>query len=490
MVVSFHRSLLLPRLPVRVRLMASLLAILVLLSACQHRRVLSNTPPPETTAPPAPVATAPPPEIIAPPAPEPEPAPPPEPIIVEAPPVEPIAPPPPVIPEESIVPALVELPPGPVSVALLLPLTGPSTDLGQALFEAAQLALFDVGNEDFVLLPRDTLGTPEGAAIAANQALADGARLVIGPLFSGSVAAVAPITQLARVNVVAFSSDRSVARPGVYLMGFLPGQQVVRVVEYAITRGLKWFTALAPSNAYGQSMVAALTRATQAAGAVMVDPLFFPADAETASDVEEIVRFMANYDVRRTVLLAQRQQLMAQDDEISQAALQRLEGIDTLGAAGYDAVLLPEGGPRLLSIAPLFPYYDIESPEVRLLGTYQWESVVGEREPALFGGWFAAPPPGARRDFEARFEANFGYRPPRLASLAYDAVALAGALAKLPDGRGFSAETLTSGSGFRGVDGIFRFTPDGANERGLAVLEVTREGAKTIDQAPRSFAGF
>ncbi|MCH7943884.1 MAG: penicillin-binding protein activator [Proteobacteria bacterium] len=284
MVVSFHRSLLLPRLPVRVRLMASLLAILVLLSACQHRRVLSNTPPLETTAPPAPVATAPPPEIIAPPAPEPTPAPPPEPVIVEAPPVEPIAPPPPVIPEEPIVPALVELPPGPVSVALLLPLTGPSADLGQALFEAAQLALFDVGNEDFVLLPRDTLGTPEGAAIAANQALADGARLVIGPLFSGSVAAVAPITQLAGVNVVAFSSDRSVARPGVYLMGFLPGQQVVRVVEYAITRGLKWFTALAPSNAYGQSMVAALTRATQAAGAVMVDPLFFSCQDPSAHE--------------------------------------------------------------------------------------------------------------------------------------------------------------------------------------------------------------
>ena len=172
------------------------------------------------------------------------------------------------------------------------------------------------------------------------------------------------------------------------------------------------------------------------------------------------------------------------------ASVHAPEGTHPPGAAGLAGVLPPEGGPRRPSTAPLFPYSDIESPEVRLLGTYQWESVVGEREPALFGGWFAAPPPGARRDFEARFEANFGYRPPRLASLAYDAVALAGALAKLPDGRGFSAETLTSGSGFRGVDGIFRFTPDGAIERGLAVLEVTHEGAITIDQAPKSFAGF
>ena len=472
------------RLPVlpSLRVSAAMVAAIVLLSACQHRGPLSSTPPPETTAPPPPVVMAPPPTPV---------TEPPQAAVVVVPTIAPMAPSEPLMAADAPPPARpLTLPPGPVSVALLLPLTGPSAALGQALFEAAQLALFDIGNEDFVLLPRDTGGTPEGAADAANQALADGAQLVLGPLFSGSVAAVAPLARIAGVNVVAFSSDRSVARPGVYLMGFLPAQQVTRVVEYAITRDLKWFTALAPSTAYGQSMVAAMTEATQAAGGVLVEPLFFPADAETAKDVEDIVRFMANYDVRHAALLAQRQQLMAQDDEISRAALLRLEGIDTIGGAGFDAVLLPEGGSRLLSIAPLFPFFDIDSPEVRLLGTYQWESVVDEHEPALFGGWFAAPPPEARAEFEKRFETNFGYGPPRLASLAYDAVALAGALAKLPDGRGFSTETLTNGSGFRGVDGIFRFTLDGGNERGLAVLEVTPEGAKTIDQAPKSFAGF
>lgn len=481
MVVSFRRSLFRSHYFRRARMIAGMLAILIFASACQHSRPSSSTAPPITTAPPAPVVLAPPPEPVAPPV-----------LVtpVEVSVVEPVAPSEPLnLPEPYTLPPLA-LPPGPVSVALLLPLSGPSSELGQALFEAAQLALFDIGNEDFVLLPRDTGGTAEGAVRAANQALTAGARLVLGPLFSSSVAAVAPLTRLAGVNVVAFSSDRSVARPGVYLMGFLPAQQVTRVVEYAIGQKLQWFTALAPSNAYGESMVGALTEVTQAIGGILVEPLFFPAEAETAADVEDIVRFMANYDVRRAALLSQRDQLMAQDDEISRAALDRLEGISTIGGAGFDAVLLPEGGPRLLSIAPLFPYFDIDSPEVRLLGTYQWESVVGEHEPALFGGWFAAPPPAARADFEKRFEDNFGYSPPRLASLAYDAVALAGALAKLPDGQGFSADTLTNGSGFRGVDGIFRFTPDGGNERGLAVLEVTPEGAKTIDEAPKSFAGF
>jgi hypothetical protein len=196
---------------------------------------------------------------------------------------------------------------------------------------------------------------------------------------------------------------------------------------------------------------------------------------------------MANYDVRRAALLAERQRLIAQDDAASLAAL---EDVDTLGATGFDAVLLPEGGPRLLTIAPLFPFYDLDSAKIRLLGTNQWETAALASEPALHGGWYAAPPPSARLDFEVRFAETFGYAPPRLATLAYDAVALAGALARLPGGSGFTRETLTSPGGFRGVDGIFRFTADGANQRGLAVLEVTAAGAKLVDEAPASFAGY
>ncbi|MFP6741516.1 MAG: penicillin-binding protein activator [Alphaproteobacteria bacterium] len=382
------------------------------------------------------------------------------------------------------------LPPGPISVGLLLPLSGPSAELGQALFDAAQLALFDVGNQDVVLLPLDTGGTPEGAAEAAAQALAEGVRLMIGPLFSASVAAMTPLAQAAGVNVIAFSSDRGVARPGVYLMGFLPAQQVDRVVSFAAGRGLNWFTVLAPSSIYGETMVRAVTEATRRQGVLLVDPVFYPAEVRAASDVESIVRFMANYDVRRAALLSERDRLMALDSDAGRAALAKLQDIDTLGATGFEAVLLPEGGAKLLTIAPLFPYFDINSPQVRLLGTNQWETANLASEPALYGGWYAAAPPAARAGFEARFEDTFGYAPPRLATLAYDAVALAGALARLPDGRGFTAETLTSADGFRGVDGILRFTADGGNQRGLAVLEVTAEGPVVVGEAPGSFAGF
>jgi branched-chain amino acid transport system substrate-binding protein len=464
-----------------------LLALLVVVAGCQPQNPLSSTATVDATPPPEATVTAP--QSATPAAP-----------ITEAMIAEPIVPAlviegvTPLKPgeqaEEMALSPTFALPPGPISVGLLLPLSGPSAELGQALFDAAQLALFDVGNQDVVLLPRDTGGTPEGAAEAAGQALEGGARLLVGPLFSASVAAVTPLARAAGVNVIAFSSDRAVARPGVYIMGFLPAQQVDRVVGFAAGRGLNWFTALAPSSIYGETMVRAVTAATRRQGVLLVDPVFYPSEVRAASDVEGIVRFMANYDVRRAAMLSERDRLMAIDSDASRAALAALQDVGTLGATGFEAVLLPEGGAKLLTIAPLFPYFDMNRPQVRLLGTNQWETANLASEPALYGGWYAASPPAARAGFEIRFKDTFGYAPPRLATLAYDAVALAGALARLPDGRGFTAETLTSAGGFRGVDGIIRFTADGGNQRGLAVLEVTAEGPVVVGEAPDSFAGF
>ena len=478
--------------PIRVApwLLAPLVVVaLVVMAGCQPQRPLSSTAQVEATPPPEVTVTAPQSEAaqsetLVQPVTEAMLAEPIVPALV----IEPVAPAAPT--QEELPPATLALPPGPVSVGLLLPLSGSSAELGRALFDAAQLALFDVGNQDVVLLPRDTRGTPEGAASAAAQALGDGPQLLVGPLYSASVAAVTPLARAAGVNVIAFSSDRTVARPGVYLMGFLPAQQVDRVVGFAAGRGLEWFTALAPSSVYGETMVRAMVEATRRRGALLVDPVYYPAEVRAASDVESIVRFLVNYDIRHAALQAERQRLLGLDNDAARADLAALQDIDTLGATGFDAVLLPEGGAKLLTIAPLFPYFDIDSPDVRLLGTNQWETADLASEPALYGGWYAAAPPATRAGFEARFEETFGYAPPRLATLAYDAVALAGALARLPDGRGFSAETLTSPGGFKGVDGILRFAADGTNQRGLAVLEVTAEGPVVVGEAPDNFAGF
>jgi branched-chain amino acid transport system substrate-binding protein len=356
---------------------------------------------------------------------------------------------------------------GKTVVALLLPLSGPNAPLGRAMLDAAQMALFDVADDRFALVPRDTQGTPAGAARAANQAIAQGAKLILGPLLMPEVEAVKPVARAANVNVVAFSTAVQLAGDGVYLMSFLPKQQVDRIAAVAHDKGASRFAALAPSTPYGQLVVDELRAATAAMGA-SVDRVEFYDPA--ARDPSGAVRRLAGHGPTRA----------------ARGQPQPAAATASAPDAPFDALLLPEGGGRLKEMAALLPYFDIDTEKVRLLGTGVWDEPGLGTEPAIVGGWFAAPPPEARADFERRFQGLYKRRPPRLATLGYDAAALAALLAR-SDGSGFSPTVIESPSGFSGVDGIFRFGPDGLVQRGLAVLQVTKTGTSIVVPAPETF---
>lgn len=371
-------------------------------------------------------------------------------------------------------------------MALLLPLSGDFSGLGAALLHAAELALFDVADARFVLIPVDTMGTPEGARAAMERAMDERASLVLGPLLSGSAAAIKERAAGAGITVISFSTDPAVAGGGVFVMGFLAQQQVERLVAFAIGQGLFRFAVLAPDNAYGRSVAAETERVARESFAQVTRISFY--DPEKA-DISATARRFALYDERRRTLLQVRKELKELGDVDSLAELERLKKADTYGDVDFDAVLLPEGGDRLRMVSSLLSFYDVDPDIVRYLGTGQWDDATLRGEPALRGGWFSAPAPSeARAAFEARFEESFAAPPPRIATLAYDAVALAAVLARGPGSANYAYYALTTENGFLGIDGIFRFRADGRVERGLAVLEVRRRDFRLISPSPTSFA--
>ena len=370
-------------------------------------------------------------------------------------------------------------------VALLLPLSGANEKLGAEMLNAAQMALFDFADARFELVLHDTKGTPAGAADAVTLAIGDGASLILGPLFAGSVKAVTPTARAAGIKVVAFSSDRSVAGNGVYTMGFLPGAEVARVVRFSHSKGLVRFAAFAPDNPYGRAVVEALRDVAATTGAAVNRVRFYDPGA---TDFTAAVKQLADYAARRQALIAQRRDLRSRDDEIAKRALGRLENLQTLGDLPFDALLVADGGKRLQAIAALLPFFDVDPAKIRMLGTGQWDYAGIGAEPALVGGWYAAPPPTARADFSAQYRKTYGRTPPRLATLAYDATALAAVLARAEGGPDFSDAALTTPSGFYGRDGIFRFLPEGVAQRGLAVLEVGARASTVVDNPPEAFS--
>jgi branched-chain amino acid transport system substrate-binding protein len=365
--------------------------------------------------------------------------------------------PPPVPPAALATPAAEA---GPAKVALLVPLSGANAELGQAILDAAQLALFEAPDDRLTLVPRDTGGNAEGAARAARAVIADGARLILGPLLAAEVEAVTPLARDAHLNVIAFSTVTELAGGNTFLIGFLPRQEVVREVGLARERGLARFAALAANSPYGHLMADALRDVASASGATMTRVEFYDPRAD---DTESAVR-----------------RLMPAGAAAAPDAV-------AAGALSFDALLLPEGGARLKQIARRVKEAQSAMKPVQLLGSGLWDVPDLGNEPALIGGWFAAAPPEAQRVFERHFREVYGHDPPRLASLGYDAAALAGVLAHGAGGDPFSQQAILNPSGFTGVDGLFRFAPSGLVQRGLAVLEVEPQADVVISPAPQSF---
>ncbi len=376
----------------------------------------------------------------------------------------------------------------PVKVGLLLPLSGNRAAVGQSILNAAQLALFDLAGERFTLVVRDTAGTPEGAAAAAQSALDAEVSLILGPLFSTSVEAVKPLLAERDLPLITFSNNNEIADPKTFVMGVTPRTQVDRIVDYATNQGLRRFAVLAPQSPYGNSVVRALQEAVFRNGVELSQVVLFD---PSSPDISEEVRSLAAYNQRAGALQAQRQSLSGRQDAAAQRALSRLQGAETLGPPPFDTILIPASGRQLLSVAPLLAFYDVDPAEVRFLGTSLWDDPSLRREPSLRGAWFPAPPPALWRSFSNRYSQVYGKTPPRVASLGFDAVALAAVLERRARDEGafliYTPDAITQPVGFSGIDGIFRFLPDGQVQRGLAILELQPDAFAAVDPAPQAF---
>jgi hypothetical protein len=370
-------------------------------------------------------------------------------------------------------------------IGILLPLSGSGEEDGRAFLDAMQLAFFEVANESLELYIADTNGSPAGAAESVQKLIAEDVGLILGPLFSGSTDAIAPFATAAQIPVISFSNNIKVARTGVFVFGFLPDQQIVRILKYASKKDYRRVATFAPANAFGELSVSVARGIINETDQKLVSETLY--DPNTPN-LNQLVREFSEYDNRKQRLKRQKTELKRQSDEIANDALARLSGLDTLGDPSFDAILLPSGGSELLTVAPLLAFYDVDPSRIRLLGSSLWDRINGlNLEPSLMGAWYAAPEPKLRLLYEAKFKDMFGYSPPRLSSLAYDAMLLGVNLISEDKEWDDSLASITDPSGFRGVDGIVRLLNNGSNERGLAILEVGRGGIKVIDDAPSMF---
>ena len=327
-------------------------------------------------------------------------------------------------------------------IAILLPLTGKGADVGQSMLNAAQLAMFDLKATNlFELIPQDT---GIGADQAVNAAVASGANLILGPVFSNDTKAISPIALQNGLNVVSFSTDTTAAIGNTFLMGFMPQTQIEQILSYSASMGLKRTALIAPRDVYGDQ--AASTYAT----------------------------FMQRYGLNNAGIVRYNSGTLPSESDVS-----------LLKSSGADSVLIATSGLEANKISNLLTSNNLPPTSVKRLGTGLWDQADAAKLSGLQGAWYAASSPRLRTRFEHRYFETYGAQAPRLASLAYDATALTVVLSK--SGNGFGRNALTNSNGFSGIDGIFRFNQSNVTDRGLAILEISNGAANVIKEAPQRF---
>ena len=337
-----------------------------------------------------------------------------------------------------------------VRIGLLLPFTARPDD-AHAIYQAAELAVFDFGDAATLLIPRESGATAAEAAANARLLLRDGADVILGPLQRDAVIGAAQAARERQVPVIGFSSDRTVAGDGVYILSLPLEEDVRRIVDFAMSRGLRNFALLTAESDYGRRVEAALRAEASARGGSVQFAQFYQRNDREAANAAR--------------LLAQQ-----------------------IRGTNVQAILIAENGSPLRAAGPALLIGGVTMDRIKLLGTSAWAGGDAQREPTLSGGWYAAPDPALRAEFEQRFRAAYGGRAPsRIASLGYDGVMTAIRAAQSGRTDSVSRAALERPEGFAGADGVFRWRRDGSIERGLAVLEVRQQGAATADPAPRTF---
>ena len=348
---------------------------------------------------------------------------------------------------------------GKIQVALLVPAgSGQASDelLARSLQNAARMAISDLGGSAQVdLRVYNTAGQPAQAAAMATQAVADGAQVILGPVFAQEANAAGVAVAGSGVNVLAFSNNPDIAGNNVFVLGPTFSNTASRLASYAVRQGKSQIMIVHDRNTAGELGRAAIAQAVARAGGSIVAT--------------------GNYEFSQNGVTAAAPGIAAAAKSAGAQAV--FLTADTAGALPLVSQLLADNG--------------LSSANAQFIGLTRWDIPAATLGlPGVQGGWFALPDPALYAQYQARYQSTFSEPPHPISGLAYDGIAAIGALMKKAGPGPLSKQALTQGAGFVGVNGIFRLRSDGTNERGLAIAQIQGGRAVVVDPAPRSFGGF
>ncbi len=354
-----------------------------------------------------------------------------------------------------------------VQVALFLPFSGKNKELGWNIFNAATLSLFaNDMNNNVELVMVDSKDTPAEAAQAFKEIVNRKIKIVIGPVFSSAIEAIENDVKRNEITVISLSNNQQLAdkmygNGGIFIAGMIPEMQIDKIVSFALDKGKFSFAIIAPNNQYGTTIHSIFKEVVKNRDATLVTAEFY----ENGSDktIDRVVnRVINSFTLSSRITRAKNKKnlVVTESDKIYP-----------------QVIMVPESGKVLSKIAASIKNQNGDERNFKIIGTSQWDDISTVNDPNLVGSWFAAPENKKFREFEKSYFEICHKQPVRVSSLVYDAVALVSKMVdyrngEIPTAKNFVEQTNPPKNGFEGIDGLFRFLPNGLVQRNLAVLQV------------------
>ena len=367
-----------------------------------------------------------------------------------------------------------------LKVAVMLPLSGKFENLGQSLLNSLQLAVFDYKKFNIELVIYDTKANSFGAVNAMRDIANKNIKLAIGPVFSSSIKAV---SQIAKDNdIITFSlsnNEELINNPNLFLMGLSVAQQIERMVAYSIAQGKNNFVAILPNNEYGSTIARNLKSIASAKDGNVINVEYY--NANLADLDEKVNRIVNSYSIAQRVY-DQYQEAKENKEEEQEFIVEEEDKIYP------DAILISQSGSTLSKIKSLIDLYNVDERDLQIIGTSNFGDISSLEDPKLVGSWFTGPKTDKYEDFEKHYYKTYSQFPPKIASLAYDTLAVIGKVAASDVDNNITMDDFyLKLEGFKGIDGLFRFLPNGLVERKFSILQISQGQFEVIDDSLDGF---
>lgn len=373
-----------------------------------------------------------------------------------------------------------------VQVALFFPFSGKNKELGWSLFNSATLSLFENDlNHNIELVLIDSKDTAQESSKAFKEIINRKIKVVIGPIFSSSIEAIAQDAKDNNIAVISLSNNQQLMGKinkdgGIFLAGMMPEIQIDKIVNYAMDRGKFSFAVIAPNNQYGKTITDLFKKIVRNRDGNFITSEFYDSNSK---DLDRVVERVINSFSVPSRLTAGKNKLK------KDAVINESDHIYP------QVILIPESGKILSKIVASIKKQNIDERDFQIVGTSQWDDVSTLNDSNLIGAWFASPENEKFRNFEKAFYQTYSRFPPRISSIAYDTVAVVAELVDRKKGKTPMIEDFTNynnppKNGFEGIDGLFRFLPNGLVQRNLAVLGVGSGRFETLEKPVEQFLKY